>query len=99
MSEPSSDTGVEAVGDGEFMPIGTIPTSSGRSEGEGVVRVGPEESDVGVLRVTASELVWAKEEKLSISVIKKKPPQRGRSKWNSRITKQFRISTKINFRS
>ena len=98
-SDSSSVTGVGVVGDGEFVAMGTLPTSSGRSEGEGVVRVGPEESDVGVRRVTASELVWAEEEKLSISVINKKPLQRGRSKWNSRITKQFRISTKINFRS
>ena len=78
MSESSTDTGVEVVGDGEFVPIGTIPTSSGRSEGEGVVRVGPEESHVGVRRVTASELVWAKEVKLSISVMNKKPPHEGR---------------------
>ena len=71
---------VEGSGVGVLAPIGTIPTSSGRSEEEGVVRAGPEESDVGFRRVTASELVWAKEEKLSISVIKKQPPQRGRSK-------------------
>jgi hypothetical protein len=66
------------VGDGEFVPIGTIPTSSGRSEGEGVVRVGPEELDVAVRRVTASELVWAETGKLNISVINKKHPEKGR---------------------
>jgi len=81
------------------MPIGTMPTSSGRSEGEGVESVHPEESDVGVRRVTASELVWAEEEKLSISVINKKPPQKGRSTRDSRITKKFRVSTQLNFRS
>jgi hypothetical protein len=60
------------------MPIGTIPTSSGRSEGEGVVRFGPEESDVAVRRVTFSELVWAETGKLNISVINKKHPEKGR---------------------
>ena len=48
---------VETAGVGVLAPIGTMPTSSGRSEGEGVVRLGPEESDVEVRRVTASELV------------------------------------------
>jgi hypothetical protein len=43
-----------------------------------VVRVGPEESDVAVLRVTASELVWAEAGKLNIIAINKKPPQWGR---------------------
>ena len=76
MSESSTDTGVEVVGDGEFMPIGKIPTSSGRSEGEGVVRLGPEESGVAVRGGTFSELVWAETGKLNISVINKKPPQR-----------------------
>ena len=85
--------------DEEFVLIGTIPTSSGRSEGEGVLIVGPAESYVGVRRVTASELVSAEAVQLSISVITTKPPQKGRSKGNSRITKQFRISTKKNFRS
>ena len=56
-SDSSSATGAGVVGDGEFVLIGTIPTSSGRSEGEGVVRLGPEESDVAVRRLTASELV------------------------------------------
>jgi hypothetical protein len=78
MSESSTDTGVEVVGDGEFMPIGTIPTSSGRSEGEGVVRLGPEESDVAVRRVTASWLVWAEAVQLNVSVINKKPLHEGR---------------------
>jgi hypothetical protein len=58
------------------MPIGTIPTSSGRSEGEGVVRVGPEESDVAVLRVTASELVRAEAGKLNIRAINRKTPRK-----------------------
>lgn len=66
------------MGDGEFVPIGTIPTSSGRSEGEGVVRVGPEELDVAVRRVTASWLVWAEAVHLNISVINKKHPEKGR---------------------
>jgi hypothetical protein len=87
------------VTEGEFVPIGTIPTSSGRSEGEGVVRVGPEESDVGFRRVTASELVWAEAVELNIRAINKKTPQKGRSILNSRITKQSQVSTKKNFRS
>jgi len=82
------------VGDGELMPIGTISTSSGRSEGEGVVRVGPEESDVVVRGVTASELVWAEAVQVKISAINKKTPQKGRSIWNSRITKQIQVSKK-----
>ena len=77
-SNSSSATGAGVVGDGEFVPIGTIPTSSGRSEGEGVVRVGPEDSDVAARRVTASELVWARPDELNISVINNKHPQRGR---------------------
>ena len=48
---------VETAGVGVLAPIGTIPTSSGRSEGEGVECVGPAESDVAVRRLTASELV------------------------------------------
>jgi len=64
------------VTEGEFVPIGTIPTSSGRSEGEGVLRVGPKESDVALRRDMASKLVWAEAGKLSISVINKKPPQK-----------------------
>ena len=44
------------------MLIGTIPTSSGRSEGEGVVRLGPEESDGAVRRDTVPEFVWAEAE-------------------------------------
>ena len=64
--------------EGEFVPIGPMPMSSGRSEGEGVVRVGPEESDVAVRRVTASELVLAEAVQLNISVINKKAPHKGR---------------------
>ena len=82
-SDSSSVTGAGVVEDGEFMPIGTIPTSSGRSEGEGVVRFGPEESDVAVRGITASELVWAEAVQMDISVINKKAPQKGRSIWNS----------------
>jgi hypothetical protein len=67
---------VETAGVGVLAPIGTIPTSSGRSEGEGEVRVGPAESDVAVRRVTDSELVSAEEMQLNISVINKKPPQK-----------------------
>lgn len=66
------------MGDGEFMPIGTIPTSSGRREGEGVVRFGPEESDVAGRRVTASELVWAEVKELKIRAINRNAPQKGR---------------------
>jgi hypothetical protein len=66
------------MGDGEFEPIGTIPTSSGRSEGEGVVRLGPEESEVEALRVRASEFDWAEVGKLNIRVIDKKPTHKGR---------------------
>jgi hypothetical protein len=80
------------------MPIGTIPTSSGRSEGEGVVRFGPEESDVAVRSVTDSELVSAEAAQLNISMLIKKPPQEWRSIWNSRITKQIQVSKK-NFRN
>ena len=70
-------TGAGVVGDGEFEPIGTIPTSSGRSEGEGLVSVGPEVLDGVVRRVTDSELVWAEAEKLNIRVINRKLPQKG----------------------
>jgi hypothetical protein len=63
--------GAGVVGVGEFVPIGTIPASSGRREGEGVVRVGPDESDVGFRRVTVSEFVWAEAGKLKISAIRK----------------------------
>ena len=66
------------MGDGEFMAIGTIPTSSGRSEGEAGERVSTEESGVGVRRVTASWLVWAEAVHLNISVINKKHPEKGR---------------------
>ena len=66
------------MGDGEFRPIGTMPTSSGRSEGEGVVRLGPEESEVEALRLGASEFDWAEVGKLNISVINKKHPEKGR---------------------
>ena len=48
---------VETAGVGVLAPIGTMPISSGRKEGEGVVRVGSEESDGAVRRLTASELV------------------------------------------
>ena len=48
---------VETAGVGVLAPIGTMPMSSGRSEGEGVARAGPEVSDVAVRKVTASELV------------------------------------------
>jgi hypothetical protein len=82
------------VGDGELMPIGTIPTSSGRSEGEVVVRLGPEDSDVVVRSVTDSELVSAEAAQLNISMLIKKLPQKGRSIWNSLITKQIQVSTK-----
>ena len=93
-SESSTVIGAGVVEEAEFVPIGTIPTSSGRGEGEGVVRLGPEESDVAVRRVTDSEFVSAKEMQLNISMIIKKPPHEGRSIWNSRITKQIQVSTK-----
>jgi len=84
-SDSSSVTGAGVVTEGEFVPIGTIPASSGRSEGEGVVRVGPEESDVGVRRATVSELVWAEAVQLHISVTNKKPPLKGRLFMRSEI--------------
>ena len=59
-------------------PIGTIPTSSGRSEGETGGRVSTEESGVAVRGGTFSELVWADTGKLNISVINKKHPEKGR---------------------
>jgi len=49
------------------------------------VRVGPEESDVGVRRVTFSELVWAEAVQLNISATNKKPPQKGRLFMRSEI--------------
>ena len=58
------------------------------------MRVGPEESDVAVRRVTASAVVWAEAGELSIRAINKKLPQKGRSIWNSLITKQIQVSTK-----
>ena len=57
-------------------------------------RVGPEEPDVAVRSVTDSELVSAEAAQLNISMLIKKPPQKGRSIWNSRITKQSQVSTK-----
>ena len=66
------------MGDGEFRPIGTMPTSSGRSEGEAGERVSTKESGVAVRRVTFSDLVWAEMGKLNISVINKKHPEKGR---------------------
>ena len=59
-------------------PIGTIPTSSGRSEGEAGGGVSAEESGVAVRGVTFSGLVWADTGKLNISVINKKHPEKGR---------------------
>jgi hypothetical protein len=50
-----------------------------------VVRLGPEESDVVVRRVTASELVSAETVWLDISVMNKKAPQKGRLFLNSEI--------------
>ena len=93
-SDSSSVTGVGVVGDGEFVAMGTLPTSSGRSEGEVVVRLGPEDSDVAVRSVTDSELVSAEAAQLNISMLIKKLPQKGRSIWNSLITKQIQVSTK-----
>jgi len=77
--------GAGVTEDGEFMPIRTIPTSSGRSKGEGVVRFGPEESDVAGRRVTASAVVWAEAGELSIRAINKKLPQKGGLFLRSRI--------------
>ena len=59
-------------------PIGTIPTSSGRSDGEAGGRVSAEESGVAVRGVTFSDLVWAEMWKLNISAINKKHPEKGR---------------------
>ena len=59
------------------MPIGTIPTSSGRSDGEAGGRVSAEESGVAVRGVTFSDLVWAEMGKLNSSVINKKHPEKG----------------------
>jgi len=44
-------------------------------------------------------LVWAEAVQVKISVLNKKPPQKGRWIWNFRITKQSQVSTKKNFRS
>ena len=83
--------------DGEFMPIGTIPTSSGRSEGEGVVRVSPEESDLAVRKVTVSELVWAETGAPSIRVINKKPTQKRRA-FLEMMQSNFKIGKQRRFR-
>jgi hypothetical protein len=69
-------TGAGVTEGGEFVPTGTIPTSSGRSEG--VVRVGPDESDVAVRRVTALELVSVDAVQLNISVINTQALHKGR---------------------
>jgi len=92
------DEGVETSVAADW-PIGTIPTSSGRSEGEGVVRFGLEESDVVVRGLAATGLVWAEAGKLNNSVMTNEHPQRGRWIWNSRITRQLRVLTQLNFRS
>ena len=89
MASSGMGSEVEAAGVGVLAPIGTMPISSGRSEGEGVARAGTGLSDVVVPGVAASAVVWAEAGKLSIRAINKKLPQRGRSKWNSRITKQI----------
>ena len=68
---------VVTAGVGVLAPIGTIPTSARLGEGEGLVRAGPEESDLAVRRVTASVLVWAKAGELNIRAINKKPPEKG----------------------
>ena len=82
MTEVEGGIGLEADADIDVVaagwPIGTIPTSSGRSEGEAGGRVSTEESGVAVRRVTFSELVWAETGKLNISVINKKHPEKGR---------------------
>ena len=69
---------VETAGVGVLAPMGTMPISSGRKEGEGVARAGPEVSDVVVPRVAASAVVWAEARELIIKAINKKPPQKGR---------------------
>jgi hypothetical protein len=69
---------VETAGVGVLAPMGTIPISSGRKEGEGVARAGPEVSDVVVPRVADSAVVWAEARELIIKAINKKPPQKGR---------------------
>jgi hypothetical protein len=69
---------VETAGVGVLAPMGTIPISSGRKEGEGVARAGPEVSDVVVPRVAGSAVVWAEARELIIKAINKKPPQKGR---------------------
>ena len=69
--------GVGVVVEGEFVAIGTIPTSSERSEGDAGGRVSAEESGVALRRVTAPKLVWAETGKVNISVINKKAPQKG----------------------
>ena len=74
---------VVTAGVGVLAPIGTIPTSARLGEGEGVGRLGPEESDGAVRRDTVPEFVWAEAVQMDISVINKKAPQKGRSLWNS----------------
>ena len=78
-----ADVDVDVVAAG--WPIGTIPTSSGRSEGETGWRVSTEESGVAVRGGTFSELVWAETGKLNISVINKKHPEKGRLFMRSEI--------------
>ena len=58
------------------MPIGTIPVSSGRREGEEGGRMRAEDSDGAVRRVTISEEVWAEAVMLDMRLVSKKARQR-----------------------
>jgi hypothetical protein len=68
---------VETAGVGVLAPIGTMPISSGRKEGESGGRVESEESDC--------EDIWANAATAYKRVIKKKSPQRGGKKQKTHI--------------
>ena len=90
MASSGMGSEVETAGVGVLAPIGTMPISSGRKEGEGVVRVGSEESDGAVRRVTASALVWAEAVQLNISWINKNPPKKKGGIFMRRRVSDFR---------
>ena len=58
------------------MPMGTIPVSSGRREGEAGGRMRADDSDGAVRRVTTSKEVWAEAVMLDMRLISKKARQK-----------------------
>ena len=86
---------VETAGVGVLAPIGTMPISSGRKEGEAGGRGDSEESDCAVISANAGAvatgLVWAEAVQLNISWINKKPPQNKGGIFMKRRVSDFRI--------